>query len=247
MSEFTKEQVYVVTGASSGIGEAIAKLLNQSGATVIAIARNIDRLNNMKSKCKYPENIHLEVKDLTEDIAGLPNYVKTLKEKYGKFSGMAYCAGIVMRNPLNTINYELIKKVFDVNYYAPILFTKGIADKRNNVGKGCSLVYLSSIDAKLSSKGQPLYAGSKAALSATIKTISKEVIKNGIRMNCILPSRIATPMNANDEFHKNEVSELYPFGWGEAIDVANLTVFLLSEKSKFISGQNYIVDTGFNL
>lgn len=246
MIQFSKEQIYIVTGASSGIGEAVAILLNELGATVIAIARNEERLNAMKEKCKYPENIHIEIQDLTEDIDGLPKYVKSLKEKYGKFSGMAYCAGISCVKPLQMLDYQEIKKVFDINYFTPIMMTKGITDRRNNIGKGCSLVYISSIDALTSTKGQPAYSGSKAALSASIKTISKEVSSFGVRSNCILPSMIKTQMtfDLKDILKPEEGDEHYPFGWGEPDDVANLVIFLLSNKSKFISGQNYVVDSG---
>ena len=85
MISFNKDQVYIVTGASSGLGEGTALLLNELGATVVGIARNEERLNSMRAKCKYPENMHIEIKDLAEDIEGLPQYVKELKEKYGKF------------------------------------------------------------------------------------------------------------------------------------------------------------------
>ena len=81
MISFKKEQVYIVTGASSGIGEATAILLNELGATIVGIGRNQERLEAMKAKCKYPENVFLEQKDLTEDIEGLPKYVKELKDK----------------------------------------------------------------------------------------------------------------------------------------------------------------------
>ena len=94
MISFDKNDIFIVTGASSGIGKSTAILLNELGATVVAIARNKDRLNKMKAKCKYPENMHLEIKDLTENIEGLALYVKELKNKYGKLSGLAYCAAI---------------------------------------------------------------------------------------------------------------------------------------------------------
>ena len=248
MIKFSKEQIYIVTGASSGLGEAVALLLNELGATVIGIGRNVERLARMKAKCQYPENMFLEIKDLAEDIEGLPRYVKELKEKYGKFSGMAYCAGVSGINPIKIMSYEYAKNIFDINYFAPLLMTKGVTDKRNNIGLGTSLVFLSSIDAQLNSKGQCVYGGSKAALSASIKAISREVTPLGIRVNCLLPSMISTPMTmqvSDLEANQSDIdSGVYPFGWGEPNDVANMVVYLLSDKAKFISGQNYIIDSG---
>lgn len=250
MINFNKEQIYIVTGASSGIGEATAILLNELGATVVGIGRNQERLEAMKTKCKYPENMFLEQKDLTEDIEGLPKYVKSLKEKYGKFSGMAYCAGVSALNPLRTITYEYLINIFDINYFAPIMMIKSIGDKRNNIGLGTSIVTISSIDAILNSKGQSVYGASKAALSASVKALSRELTQqNGVRINAVLPSMIKTSMTMNSQVQGLEINqninfEEYPFGWGEPNDVANMIVYLLSDKAKFISGQNYVIDSG---
>lgn len=242
---FNKEQIYIVTGASSGLGEGTALLLNELGATVIGIARNEERLKAMKAKCKHPENMYLEIKDLTEDIENLPQYVKGLKNKYGKFSGMAYCAGIVEVKPLQLLDFGEMKKLFDIDYFAPVFMAKGFADKRNNIGEGASAVFISSLSAISCSRAMATYSGAKAALISSIKSIAKECAPYKIRFNCVSPSDIKTPMVLKEvaEFMQNKEKK-YPMGYGEVSDVANMIVYLLSEEAKWITAQNYVIDCG---
>lgn len=246
MISFNSEQRFIVTGASSGIGEATALLLNELGASVIGIGRNQERLNAMKAKAKHPENVFLEQKDLTENIEGLPAYVKVLKEKYGKFSGMAYCAGITDVTPLRGLDLNQIQKVFDIDFFAPIFMSKGIVDKRNNIGKGTAIVLISSSAGIIPVRGMVSYCGAKAALINSAKVIAKEYSAQGIRVNLVSPSDIATPMTQTGDI-KDFVEtrkEIYPFGLGKPEDVANMIAFLLSDKAKWITGQNYVIDCG---
>lgn len=243
MISFSPEQRFIVTGASSGIGEGIGLLLNELGAEVIGIGQNMDRLLFMQEKAKYPEYMHIEQKDLTDNIEGLPLYIKSLKEKYGKFQGMAYCAGKAIRQPLKIWNVNEAKEYFDINYFAPISILKGLCDKRIcNLGSSCVLI--SSASALLSDRGHSIYAGSKAALSASIRSIAKEYASYGIRINCILPTVIKTPMTSSRVDYIKDQSVKYPLGIGEVSDVANLVAFLLSEKARWITAQNYIIDCG---
>ena len=182
MVSFTAEQRFIVTGASSGIGEGVALLLNELGATVIGIGRNVERLNGMKAKTKNPENMFLEKKNLVEDIQGLPVYVKELKEKYGKFSGMVYCAGVSALMPAKAYDFSYAQEIFLNNYFAPLFMTKGLIDKRNTVGRGTAIVIISSIDAILATRGQSLYSGAKGALCSTMRAISKEITPYGYRV-----------------------------------------------------------------
>ncbi|MDE6885604.1 MAG: SDR family oxidoreductase [Helicobacteraceae bacterium] len=245
MIAFNKEQIYIVTGASSGIGKAVALLLNELGASVIAIARDKERLESMRAESKNPNNIYIEIKDLCDDIETLPTYIKSLKEKYGKLSGMAYCAGIGNATSIQSVEIDSIKKVFDINYYTPVFMTKGVIDKRNNIGSGTSIVVISSIASVYFDKGMSIYCGAKAALNASMKVISKEVAKNKIRVNCLSPSLINTPLLEDFTFDEEKsYLDSYPFGIGEPNDVANMTIFLLSNKAKYLSGQNYIIDSG---
>lgn len=241
--DFNSERIFIVTGASSGLGKATALMLIERGAKVVAIARNEQRLNQTKEECKYPENMFLEIKDLAKNIECLPQYVKSLKEKYGKFSGMAYCAGIVDMSPCKILEYDKMKQLFDINYYAPVFMIKGLTDKRNNIGEGTSIVVISSFSAHSLNKGLTSYAGSKAALTASIKVISKEVVRNGIRINVVSPSDVKTPMTQKELLNNRpDYESKYPFGFGNPDDVANVITFLLSDKAKWIAGQDYVID-----
>lgn len=242
MISFTPEQRFIVTGASSGIGESVALLLNELGASVIGIARNQERLEAMKAKAKHPENVFLEQKDLTENIKGLPAYVKALKEKYGKFQGLAYCAGIGRIQPLKAVDFEDIHKVFDINYFAPVFMTKGVADKRNNNGKGSAIVCIASSGGVHCDPGMTEYAGSKGALIATMRSIARELAPVGLRVNCVSPSLIQTDMA--DDIARSFAEGKYPMGIGRPEYVANTVAFLLSDKTEWITAQNYIIDCG---
>ncbi len=249
MIKFTSKNIFIVTGASSGIGEGTALLLNEYGATVIAIARDKNRLELMKSKSKYPQNIHIEIKDLTEDIENLSKYIGELRNKYGKFQGMAHCAGVVDITPLQAVTYEHIKKIFDINYYVPIMLFKGFCDKRNNTMEKSSIVAVSSIEKTICDKGMLIYAGTKAALSSSAKVIAKEVANKNVRINTISPSHIESDMTKDklNKIRKNYLEtykDIYPFGFGKPQDVANFIVFLLSDDAKWITRQDYIIDCG---
>ena len=242
MISFSSEQKFIVTGASSGIGEGVALLLNELGASVIAIGRNEERLSALKQKAKYPENMFLEQKDLTEDIGGLPAYVKDKKKKYGKFQGLVNSAGVVCVIPAKNASLFEIRQTFDINYFSAIMLSQGFLDRRVNIGNGASIVSLASISVKVCDKGQIAYAGSKAALVASMKVMAKEVASQGVRINTILPSMIETPMQDKDSDYYIEMKAKYPLGFGKVSDVANFIVFLLSDKAKWITGQDYIID-----
>lgn len=236
---FSKEQVYIVTGVSSGIGKETALILNELGATVIGLDCNSSNFKTIKQCAKFSENIFLEEVDLTKNIDNLPNYVKSLKEKYGKFSGMVYCAGISRLSPLKCIELEEINSLFSILYLAPIMMLKGLCDKRNNIGKGTSFVIMSSAAVDLAPRGKLAFSSAMSAVITACKCIAKENAPFSIRCNTISPTDIDTPMTASlpEEKRPN-----YPMGIGSPKDVAKLAIFLLSKDSKWITGQNYVVD-----
>ena len=247
MIQFTSDDKFIVTGASSGLGQGVALLLNKLGATVIAVARNHERLEETKQKSEHPENCFIEELDVTADIDGLPAWVKSMREKYGKFRGMAICHGITDVKPTQMNTTEDVKRVFDCDYMAPVMMTKGFVDRRNNIGRGASLVAIASVAAMTCNRGMSNYAGAKAALIASMKCISREVAPFGIRINTVAPSDIKTPMVLENEastVRGEGFEKIYPLGYGEVEDVANMIVYLLSDSAKWITSQNYIIDCG---
>ena len=246
MVSFNKEDVFIVTGASSGIGQCIACELIKEGASVVAVARNRERLEETKNSSLMPERFFIEIKDLSKDIESIESWVASLREKYGKFRGLSYCAGMMRMEPARVLEYSASLQIMNINYFAPIFMAKAICNKKNNIGRGTSIVAISSLAAIISEKSMAIYSGSKAGLSSSYRCIAKEVAKLGIRVNTILPADIETPMTMSDEIlsiRQNRES-MYPLGFGEPIDVANVVLFLLSDKAKWITAQNYIVDCG---
>ena len=210
MPIFNSNELYIVTGASSGIGKAVALKLAEENAKVIAIARNNERLLKMKNE----------------------------------FSGIAYCAGAIMLKPAAATLYSESLDLFKTNYFAPVMMVKAFMDKRICIGEGASAVAVSSADAFLREKGLSVYSGTKAALQVTLSTIAKEIAPKGMRINTVSPSDIKTPMTMNENMMtiRAEREKQYPLGYGEPVDVAELILFLLSRKAKWITGHDYIVD-----
>ena len=118
--------------------------------------------------------------------------------------------------------------------------TKGFVDKRNNNGKGSSVVCIASISGVYSPPGMTCYAGSKGALIASMRSIAREVAPQGVRVNCVSPSLIETEMTS--DVGRRYAEGKYPFGLGHVEDVANMIVYLSADQSRWIMGQNYIID-----
>ena len=136
--------------------------------------------------------------------------------------------------------------MFKVNYFAPLFFTKGFLDRRNNIGRGTSVVAISSAAQITNMRGMTIYSSTKAALRSAYKCIAAETAAGGVRVNTISPTDIKTPMVMNKEINETmgDFEKKYPMGVGKIEDVANFIVFLLSSKSKWITRQNYVIDCG---
>jgi NAD(P)-dependent dehydrogenase (short-subunit alcohol dehydrogenase family) len=130
-----------------------------------------------------------------------------------------------------------------------MLLAKGFADRRNNIGPGSAMVFLTSTAAVTSPRATLAYASAKNALLAAAKCASRELASQGIRVNSIAPALVDTPMGkgtaeamGEESFAKEQAH--YPFGMGRPEDVAALACFLLSGEARWITGQNIVMDGG---
>ena len=249
MTMLKSEHRVLVTGASSGIGMAVSLLCNQMGATVIASGRDISRLQHLKKNCTNQTSLHIEPRDLQEDMDALPQWVAGLRQKYGKLSGLVCCAGYAVVMPLRAYDRNVAAGLYDIHVHAPLLLAKGFADKRNNIGQGSSIVFLSSAAALAKEAGLSAYGGAKAAIQTAAISLSRELAPQGIRVNAVAPAMVHTPMNeqylamlSNDA--RDQTLSAYPFGLGTPEDIAQTVVFLLRDSSKWITGQTIVMDGG---
>ncbi|MCT7498044.1 SDR family NAD(P)-dependent oxidoreductase [Aliarcobacter cryaerophilus] len=250
MIKFNGENI-LVTGASDGLGKAICLLLNSLGANVIGIARNESKLEQLKEEMAYKEKFSYVIRDLSIDIDELPNLVSKIAKDYGKLTGLVYAAGKLELLPIKALDSNSIDSLYNVNFKSLLMTTKGFTDKRNSL-ENSSIVYISSISSILGIKGMISYSTSKGAINSLVKTLAVEVSNRKIRVNSILPGHVETNMtlqnkDANSKEYLNELETMYPLGLGEPEDIANIVTFLLSDKSRWITGQNIVVDGGRTL
>jgi NAD(P)-dependent dehydrogenase (short-subunit alcohol dehydrogenase family) len=245
---YSKQDIFLVTGGTSGIGKGVVSQLNNLGASVIVVGRDTLKLQSIKKEMKLPENIFCEEQDLAKSD-NLDKWILELSRKYGKLKGLVLSAGILEILPLNANTLEKSKNLFEINYFSGMQLIKGFCDKRVNTGDNSSIVWVSSIASIRGYGSISTYSASKGAINSAVKSLAPEIAKSNIRINALLPGFVKTEMIDkhkdiyNDEFI-NMMEESYPLGIGEIDDVVKPILFLLSDDARWITGTNMVVDGG---
>lgn len=244
-----KNNKYLVTGASSGIGRATALLLAERGADLILADIDEEGLAETAKFCiTETKLLPLDLSD-TDTIA---TSITLAVKDFGKLHGIVHLAGVPYISPLKAITLERLRKTFDINTFAALQLAKAFCNKNvhEQTEAGSSIVFISSIYASVGSSSNSGYAMSKAAIEGLTKALAIELAPRKIRVNCIAPGFVKTPMDKNistyfDSGHEDLVVRLHPLGLGEPLDVACAVAFLFSDAAKWITGTIIHVDGGF--
>ena len=230
----------LITGASSGIGRQIAISCALAGANLVVSGRNTDRLAALLAELRDPAH-RMVAGDLLDD-----SIIKDMVVRIGKIDGVVHSAGIAALAPLRLASRSHVEGQMATNFVAPMLLTQQLL-LRNAVTDGGSIVFVSSISAHIGVQGVSAYSASKAALEAMARSLAMEVAKKRIRVNCLAPGLVETPMLAAARATTGGLEAIlaqYPLGIGQPDDVANAAVFFLSGASRWITGTTLILDGG---
>lgn len=230
----------LVTGASSGIGKAIALACAKMGANVFITGRSQERLEATFSL--LPEGKHrLLPADLTK-----PDDIDVLTNNLPILDGLVHCAGVGSRVPCRSINKAAIDNVMAPNFDAPVLLQSALLSNKK-IRKQSSIVFIASRAASFPSIGNAIYSASKGALISYAKCLALELAPRNIRVNCICPGMVWTELISStlDENELKLAEEKYPLKrFGNVDDIANLSIFLLSDASAWMTGTTVDISGG---
>lgn len=229
----------LITGATGGMGQAIAAAVVKMGGKVVALGRNQQKLEVLRQQLGC-ENCQIFCLDLTVAsertalIVQLPN-----------LKGVVHTAGIVELMPLRFIDKKRYDAINLLNYETPVFFTQELLQQRK-IQREASIIFIASMASLVATAGNLVYTGTKGALVAVTRVMALELAKQKIRVNCVSPGMVETPLLAvhTDEEVEAERSK-YPLGLGQPEDVAGACVYLLSAASRWITGTNLVLDGGF--
>jgi NAD(P)-dependent dehydrogenase (short-subunit alcohol dehydrogenase family) len=239
------QKIAIITGGGSGLGFATAKRFCEAGFRCYVIGRNPEKTNN---SCEQlgPDAVPY-VLDLT-NLEALPGAVQHIALEAGRIDVLVNNAGINMKKPFLEVSDADFQKILHTNLNSVFSMSREVGKIMQSQGSGI-IINISSMAAKYGLPYVAAYAASKTAIEGMTRTMAVELAPMGIRVNCVVPGYIKTPMTSkaldSDPERKGRVFARTPMGkMGDPDDIANAIFFLASEQAKFITGITLPVDGG---
>lgn len=229
----------IITGATKGIGKAIATLYAEHHAQVYAIGRDTNALNSLSH---ISPNIHPLEADI-RDLSTIKNIFQQIKKEQNNIDVLVNNAGIMKDALIGMINEDMLTDVFSTNVFALIQLSQLAARFMSRQNSG-SIINLASIIGVEGNPGQSVYSASKGAVISFTKAAAKELAPKGIRVNAIAPGIIHTDLlkDVPEEKLAERIQKIQMGRIGQPEDVAQTALYLASDLSSYVTGQIIKVD-----
>lgn len=244
-----ENKIAIVTGATSGIGEAVALMFAKEGANIVAVGRNEAKGTEVIDKIVAMGREGVFVKCDLRNVDEIGSIKDTALDKFGRIDILFNAAGVLVHKPFLDQDMDDLDLIFQTNFRPYVLTMQSIIPTMVEQGKG-SIVNVASISAVWPELNSYFYGAMKAAVANLSKNVAKEFARQGIRINAILPGPINTNMTPdvikhNEEAQKAMIAEVCMLNrLGEPDDIAYAATYLASDEASFITGINLVVDGG---
>jgi NAD(P)-dependent dehydrogenase (short-subunit alcohol dehydrogenase family) len=238
----------LITGASKGLGKAIALALAEAGARVVLASRNLDLLNETAAAVrKLGAQADVFPTDVSDE-AQVRRLEKAIAETVGKVQILVNNAGMNIRKPVTDFTLAEWRQVMQTNVDGVFLMCRSFVPQMRGQGYG-RIINLTSIMSHVGLPGRTAYAASKSALLGFTRALALELAPEKITVNGLSPGPVATEMNIpliqNPELNQQFISRI-PLGrWGKVEEVGALAVYLCSEEAGFMTGTDILIDGGW--
>lgn len=234
----------LVTGASRGIGAAIARALDRAGARVAVAARGSAELDAVAAQLRNePVVFATDLADPDEPA----RLAAEASERLGRVDVLVNNAAVAARAPTVELDAALVDRLYAVNVRAPLLLIAALVPKMIEQGSGV-IISMSSVSAVVGTPRRAAYAATKGAVDAATRSLAIELGPHGIRVNSVAPGIVDTDMWARNKAIPGVVEQteaLTPLGrWATPEEIADVVTFLASDAARFVTGETVSVDGG---
>lgn len=236
----------LITGATSDIGKQICATLEAAGHSLLMTDLDESVLLEARSGLLHPERHRILALDLSDVEQAEITFTEFLAREQLQVSNAVFAAGIFSVKPIKLANYAFVKKNFDIAVFSIFAITRVLTSKKINADNLCGVVMISSVSAIMGTKGYAVYGAVKASMLGMMKSMAAEFAPR-VRVNAVLPGGIRTKTTNFLYSMQEEPYSRYLLGDGEKTDVSNMVEFLLSDKARWITGQEFVVDGGLTI